>query len=545
MHLEFARTPLLCAYLLLMPTACGDDSSGGGADTEGATGGSSSSSGTGTSTGNSTSGTSSSSSAGSTGDTGTGTGSTGTGDTGTGGSTGGACAPGETPCDGGCVDTQTDAAHCGGCGNLCGPGGWTCDMGTCAESRAWQTPVAISGAVEGSRPQAAADDAGNATVVWTENFAGWTARYDGAMEQWGAAEVLAAQISSPPVADLQRASGAGIAAWRLISANGKAVRAATFDGSWGMASDVMSIPMNATGQIGTVHTAAGGDRMTVAWLGSIDGNPLRLRASVNDDGMGWGAPVLLDWEGASWGEPDDTNFALDVGPSGFVIAVWPQWNVDMARMVLNANGLGGPEIISSLPGNASRPDIAIDGQDRAIATWEQVEQGGSVHRVFVTRYAGGWSAPLELSANPNGVALAPKVAVGPAGDAMVVYAEVDAGMNVTNLWAHRFDPQSETWAPAMLLDQAGDDINAWSVAVDAAGNAGVLWTRRDANTDPYDVVARRYARVADAWGMVAAVESSPEPANFPELAVDGAGNLLATWEQSSGSNYQVYVSWYR
>jgi hypothetical protein len=41
-----------------------------------------------------------------------------------------ACPKGQTRCNGLCVDTLNDAAHCGGCGNLCDPG-YICQNGLC------------------------------------------------------------------------------------------------------------------------------------------------------------------------------------------------------------------------------------------------------------------------------------------------------------------------------------------------------------------------------------------------------------------------------
>jgi len=43
------------------------------------------------------------------------------------------CSPGETMCDGECVDTSTDPGHCGACGNSCGIDE-VCSDGTCAAS---------------------------------------------------------------------------------------------------------------------------------------------------------------------------------------------------------------------------------------------------------------------------------------------------------------------------------------------------------------------------------------------------------------------------
>ena len=44
---------------------------------------------------------------------------------------GGACASGQTACDDACVDLQSDPAHCGACGNACGDG-TVCTAGACA-----------------------------------------------------------------------------------------------------------------------------------------------------------------------------------------------------------------------------------------------------------------------------------------------------------------------------------------------------------------------------------------------------------------------------
>ncbi|RVU42876.1 hypothetical protein FRC91_17105 [Bradymonadales bacterium TMQ1] len=40
------------------------------------------------------------------------------------------CPAGTTPCNGECVDLQSDAFHCGGCGEVCAPPG-ICDRGQC------------------------------------------------------------------------------------------------------------------------------------------------------------------------------------------------------------------------------------------------------------------------------------------------------------------------------------------------------------------------------------------------------------------------------
>ncbi|RMG95400.1 MAG: hypothetical protein D6705_13735 [Deltaproteobacteria bacterium] len=462
------------------------------------------------------------------------------------GSTGGACAPNETMCDGGCVDTQTDTAHCGGCGNLCGPDGWTCDMGACAEMRTWQAPVALSPAgVDGADPDAAADDAGNAHVVWAEDGAETGARrYDGAGNTWQAPTTVDGSTSAPRIA-LDRPSGAGWGTWLGPGVPVDIVRGAPVDAmGWETAIDI-SMPADAS-TVTPPKVAADGNHAVALWIGPM-GNEDRLLAS-RFDGQNWTAPQAMDWSGGTWltipAWSDEYEVAYGPG-TDFAVVVWTQADGGPGKMQLNANGFGGPEVLANLPGDASDPTIGIDGSNRAIVAWRQEDGNKPETAIYAIHYENGWGAPVPLAADPMNNYYGPKIAVTPSGDAMVVYGEIDAGTDERRLWAQFYDFDTDTWTPAMLLDQAQFDIADWNVAVDDAGNAVVVWRRSDVNPSVNDAVARRYARVANAWGPVVALENAPGTAIRTDVAMDGAGNAIAIWQQHDGANFRIYGSWYR
>ena len=138
----------------------------------------------------------------------------------------------------------------------------------------------------------------------------------------------------------------------------------------------------------------------------------------------------------------------------------------------------------------------------------------------------------------------PKVAVNAAGDAMAVFGQ-DDGMGGKALWATRYDRSADTWAPPQLVDQAvAGNFDSWEVAVDAAGNAVVVWRRAD--NGQLNAYARHYAAVANAWDAVVPLENDMgNVAAGLGVTADGQGNFLATWSQQVGPNYQIFTAWYR
>lgn len=106
---------------------------------------------------------------------------TGTGGSGAAGGSGGTtvtvtdpddCPPGLTLCDGACVDTSSDPAHCGGCGTICEQGA-SCSGGDCVVSQACFCGEICSPTDLGSKvPQTVVDSTGGQEDVFFLSCAG-------------------------------------------------------------------------------------------------------------------------------------------------------------------------------------------------------------------------------------------------------------------------------------------------------------------------------------------------------------------------------------
>ena len=449
------------------------------------------------------------------------------------------CAPGLVECGMGCVNLDSDVAHCGACDNSCGPGNWSCEQGTCVDNRAWTPPTPISSQVSFLlAPRPRADSNGNATVVWLEGGGLiMAASYDGQAQSWGMDTNIG--ISGvPPAFAMDAASGRGLGAWAYKNMVTGDVRGAFYDGtSWEAEMSMLGVPASS---LFSPRVAVDGDKSVLMWLGQVGSAP-RLLARIHD-GMSWGAQVPLDWApDATWGTPGNYDLAMAPG-TGFAVAVWTQNRKDLNRNVLNANGFGGPEIISDLPGSAFEPSIGIDGSNRAIVVWSQM---GGDYRIYAKHFENGWSAPVELTVDASKVSQSPKVAVNEAGDAMAIFGHED-GMGNVQLWATRYDSATDTWGAAQLVDQAASGgFVPWEVAIDAAGDAVVIW-RRSGNGQ-FHTYARHYAALSDSWDAVATLSNDMGDVDSTAMGVtaDGQGNFLAAWAQLQGFKMQVFTAWYR
>ena len=101
------------------------------------------------------------------------------------------------------------------------------------------------------------------------------------------------------------------------------------------------------------------------------------------------------------------------------------------------------------------------------------------------------------------------------------------------------------WDPTGTLIEHSDGASVLSadVAMDPRGNVVVVWSQPD--PEPLsDIWANHYDARTGLWGTARRIELDPGEALYPRVAMDAAGNALATWEQSDGVYTHVWASRY-
>jgi len=304
----------------------------------------------------------------------------------------------------------------------------------------WDPVEAVSGTADsqGSEPALAMDSDGTAVAVWSEAIdrdnpslnEPWSNRWTQA-EGWGNAERISPDHGTHTPAVAMNGSGSAFVVW---------AQEADSVATW-------------LGNIWSSHAEAGGD---------------------------WPAPELIQ------SVVDEAGYEPQVATDaqGNAMAVWWQQTVEgkdqvWANRFTAGVGWGGAAIVDTGPLGAIRPLVGIDGDGNAIIIWEGHETS-VVWEVWANRYTAdsGWGAPERISGNESGSQ--PALAVGSGGDAVAVWTRAANGD--TTLWANRYVP-GIGWGEADFVDGsllgASDEPD---VAIDGAGNAMAVWSRRENGT---------------------------------------------------------------
>ncbi|HEU4622171.1 MAG TPA: hypothetical protein VFS42_08090, partial [Burkholderiaceae bacterium] len=133
---------------------------------------------------------------------------------------------------------------------------------------------------------------------------------------------------------------------------------------------------------------------------------------------------------------------------------------------------------------------------------------------------------INLDNGASGEPRQVKVARSATGDAFAVWRSFDGVRH--NLWANHYNPKTNSWGSAALIETTDADIAHFELAADAQGGAMVLW-RQGGLGFMGEVFASRYDTTTQRW------PATPKnlAAGFDaKLAVDANGNAWAVWTET-------------
>lgn len=278
----------------------------------------------------------------------------------------------------------------------------------------------------------------------------------------------------------------------------------------------------------------------------------------NDGGGGlWGTAERID------SDHEDGAGAQSVAmdPQGNAIAVWSQLHGTevggsiWSNRLTPSGGWGTAELIETEDvGNAYGPDVAMDPQGNAVAVWRRLNtQGDPGHTFWSNRFEPleGWQTEERIDNNDQGSTGYPKVAMDHQGNAVAVWPQRDGTQE--NVWANRFMP-SDGWGTAERFeDNAEHDAQYPQVAMDAQGNAIVVWGTAVTEdfgmasaggsggggggeygmTTFHHIWSNRFTPTGG-WENPKRVDNHEDNAAHPQIAVDPQGNAIAVWEHTAG-----------
>ncbi len=189
-----------------------------------------------------------------------------------------------------------------------------------------------------------------------------------------------------------------------------------------------------------------------------------------------------------------------------------------------------PTIASPETTLADNPHVAVDPAGEAVAVWLRLEGTYSIEAS--TRPPGDeWSAPVTLSP-PTNSSVEPTVAITPSGEAIAVWQRGNGAP--TQLIQASTKTPGGSWSAPVNLSVGGQQAREPQIAVDAAGDATVVWERPDTSGSPIAQAATKPA--GGTWGAPVSLSAPGKTTSSPSLAYDAAGDALAVWSLSTDTS---------
>ena len=239
--------------------------------------------------------------------------------------------------------------------------------------------------------------------------------------------------------------------------------------------------------------------------------------------------------------------------AGGAIVVWQDARLDTVTDIyaqrISGTGVplwgnGGVAVCTS-PRNQTAPVIAPDGLGGAVIAW--VDERGTDADVYAQRLNGNgvaqWTANGIAVCTAAGAQQSLSVTTDALAGALVIWQDARAGDANADVYARRVDAAGTAqWAAngVPLCVAAGVQSNPAAVADGAGGLIAVWQDHRGAGDDVY--VQRLNGAGAPQWTVDGvAVGAATGDQQAPKLCSDGAAGAIAVWEDRRGGGADIYA----
>ena len=323
-------------------------------------------------------------------------------------------------------------------------------------------------------PEVAVDGQGNAIAVWS--------RFDGtnfivqaagraAGGSFGAPQDLSAAGQKAGFSQVAvDGQGNAIAVWSRFDGTNFIVQAAAraAGGSFGAPQDLSAAGQGAFNP----QVAFDGQGNAIAVWHRFDGTNTIVQAAARAAGGSFGAPQDLSAAGQKASFPE-----VSVDGQGNAIAVWRRFDgtnfIVQAAARAAGGSFGAPQDLSAAGQKAGFPEVAVDGQGNAIVVWQRFDGTNFIVQAAARAAGGSFGAPQDLSAAGQ-TANDPQVAVDGQDNAIAVWSRSN-GTNFIVQAAAR--AAGGSFGAPQDLSAAGQDAHVPEAAVDGQGNAIAVWSR--------------------------------------------------------------------
>jgi hypothetical protein len=196
-----------------------------------------------------------------------------------------------------------------------------------------------------------------------------------------------------------------------------------------------------------------------------------------------------------------------------------------------------PQNLGVLGEDSQRPTVALDPAGDAVVVWAHTV-GNPVTGFQIqsaARPAGGaWGPPQDVSVQSVNADLTPQIGLDATGNAIAVWRRFNGSQRIIQSSRR---PAGGVWSMPQDLSALGQNATEEQVAVDPAGNAIAVWKRSNGTNDIVQAASRPVA--SGVWQLPQDLSAIGQNASAPQIALNAAGTAAAVWYRFTGTEYAV------
>ena len=232
-------------------------------------------------------------------------------------------------------------------------------------------------------------------------------------------------------------------------------------------------------------------------------------------------------------EEDDSDVRVAIDEQGNAMVMWESDGGDGRLRATRYSAADGqwdplPTVLSDRGGSFAR--LEMDGAGDATAVWQGAGE------ILARRYNGQsrqWNARSMVLSKHGGKAALPELAVNRDGDAVVVWSvartwDQEGSSQPYAVHARRFAAGSARWEAVEVVAR-GREFHHPRVGIDARGNAVVAWQQFDGGGKPGKIVTRRFDAGAERWRAPVTLFSGTKTSRYQDIALEANGNATVIW----------------
>jgi hypothetical protein len=329
-------------------------------------------------------------------------------------------------------------------------------------------------------------------------------------------------------------------------------------GGGGMTTVVWSARSGAEFKVFARRVSPTGTRSGTMQLSASGGDALAPQVALAPDGTA--TVVWTRWDGANFrvqerrissgGTPAEATRTLsasgqnaldpqvDVATSGEATVVWKQFDgahylVQERRVAPNGTAETATQRLSETGQDAVEPHLEVAGDGTATVVWARFDGTSTIVQERRVKPDKTLTAIFNLSAAGRN-AVQPQVALGPKGEATVVWDRFD-GTNWV-IQRQRLTAAGALEGGAVNVSEGGKSAEP-QIAIDGGGKATVVWDRFDGSN--FVVQARQLSPTGAALAAPVQLSAGGRDAADPQLAIAPDRRATVLWTRFNGSNWIV------